>query len=187
VYHFCVSGSDDGNAVTNEVDMRLVILAFIMVMMMMNESSGQTGDSLMLNRYTKVPSGFLMVLRQGDDLIKELESFATRENIPSASFTGMGFVNITFGFFDFKTKQYNPRDFMNVELASMHGTIAWKKKVPSIHCHGVVGDKNFQSFAGHILNATVGTGSLEILIIVHEKALERKKDESIGADVLQIE
>ena len=98
----------------------------------------------------------------------------------------MGFVDITFGFFDFETKKYNPKSFEKVELASMHGTIAYKESKPSIHAHGVVADKTFQAFGGHILNAKVSTGSLEIHIQVHDNKLIREKDESIGADVLQL-
>ena len=138
-------------------------------------------------RYTKVPNGYLMVLRQHDNLFRELEKFVNVEKIPSANFTGMGFVSVTFGFFDFKTKKYNPKDFKEVELASMHGTLAWKKDSVSIHAHGVVGDKTFQAFAGHILDATVSTCSVEIFITVHDKFFERKKDESIGADVLTLD
>jgi predicted DNA-binding protein with PD1-like motif len=134
----------------------------------------------------KVPAGYLMVLRQGDNLFSELVKFSNEVSIPSANFTGMGFVNITFGFFDFKVKKYRPKDFKDVELASMHGTIAWKNDTVAIHAHGVVGDKTFQSFAGHILAATVGTGSVEILITPHDKRFERKRDEGIGADVLTI-
>ena len=138
-------------------------------------------------QYTKVPDGYLMVLRQSDNVFRELEAFMMKEKIPSANFTGMGFVNITFGFFDFKTKKYGPKDFAAVELVSMHGSLAWKQDSVSIHSHGVVADKTFRAFGGHILNATVGTGSVEIFITVHDKAFERKKDESIGADVLSLE
>ena len=140
-----------------------------------------------MTRYTKVNAGYLMVLRQNDNLLDQLEQFARDEKIPSANFTGMGFVDITFGFFDFKTKRYDPRDFKSVELVSMHGTIAWKKDTASIHAHGVVADKTFQAFGGHILNAVVGTGSVEILITVHDKMFERMKDESVGADVLNLD
>jgi uncharacterized protein len=128
-----------------------------------------------------------MVLKQGDRVLGQLENFAKQEKIPSANFTGMGFVDITFGFFDFESKKYLPKDFKRVELVSMHGTVAWKKDSSSIHAHGVVADKNFQAFGGHILNATVGTGSVEILITVHNKRLERKKDDAIGADVLSLD
>ena len=100
-----------------------------------------------MKRYVKVPAGYLMVLRQGDNVFKELEKFSKEENIPSANFTAMGFVNITFGFFNFQTKQYNPKDFKDVELVSMHGTIAWKNDTIAIHAHGVVADKTFRALA----------------------------------------
>jgi predicted DNA-binding protein with PD1-like motif len=138
-------------------------------------------------RYSKVTNGYVMVLRQGDDLMAELEKFAVAENIPSANFTGMGFVNITFGFFNNETKKYMPKDFKDMELASMHGTIGYKDEKPAIHAHGVAGDKSFQTFGGHILNATVSTGSVEIFIVDHDKRFARKKDASLGADVLQLE
>jgi predicted DNA-binding protein with PD1-like motif len=137
-------------------------------------------------RYVKVPAGYLMVLKQGDGVINQLEDFAQSEKILSANFTGMGFVNITFGFFNFQTKKYEPRTFNDVELVSMHGTIAWKNDSVSIHAHGVVADKTFHAYGGHILKAKVGTGSVEVLITTHDKRFERKKDEAIGADVLQL-
>jgi len=135
-------------------------------------------------RYTKVPTGYLMVLRQGDDILKEIEAIATKEKIPSATFTGLGFVNITFGFFDFKTKQYTPKDFKDMELASLTGSIAWQNGKPSIHAHGVVTGKDFAAYGGHILNGTVSTGSVEIMITVHDQKLERVKEERLGANVL---
>lgn len=138
-------------------------------------------------RYIKVPEGYLMVLLQGDNILKELEKFAVAEKIPSANFTGMGFVNMTFGFFDFKKKAFDPKEFKDMELASMNGTIAWQKEKVSIHAHGVVTDKNFNAFGGHILEGTVGTGSLEIMILVHDQALERKFEDYIGANVLCID
>lgn len=164
----------------------LLFLFFYMPSLTNAQQSSSNKDSS-TTRYIKDSLGYLMVLRQGDNLFNELEKFATRENIPSANFTGMGFVNIQFGFFDFAKKEYKPKDIQNVELASMHGTIAWQKGKVSIHAHGVVGDKDFKAYAGHILAATVSTGSLEILITVHEKKLERMMDEQLGANVLQLE
>jgi len=138
-------------------------------------------------RYIKVPEGYLMVLLQGDSILKEIETFAKTENIPSANFTGMGFVNMTFGFFDFKKKAFDPKEFKDMELASMNGTIAWQKGKVSVHAHGVVTDKNFNAFGGHILDGTVGTGSVEIMILVHDQTLERKYEDYIGANVLCID
>lgn len=148
--------------------------------------SGQTKNQDTMKRYVKVPAGYLMVLKQGDDLMKELETFAGRERIPSANISGMGFVNISFGFFNFEKKKYEPKAFDNVELANMVGTIAWQQGKPSIHAHGVVAGRDFVAYGGHILSASVSTGSLEILITLHDKSFERKMDEQLGANVLDI-
>lgn len=160
---------------------------FLWFLFLSLESRCQEKIRATVEKYVKVPAGYLMVLRQNDCVMDQLEDFAKAEKIPAANFTGMGFVDIRFGFFDFETKKYTPRDFKGVELVSMHGTIAWKEDSASIHAHGVVADKTFHAFGGHILDATVGTGSLEILITVHDKRLERKKDDSIGADVLSLD
>jgi predicted DNA-binding protein with PD1-like motif len=128
-----------------------------------------------------------MVLEQGDDILKKLEEFAVAENIPSANFTGMGFVNMKFGYFNFDTKEYEPRQFNDVELAAMQGTIAWQKGKVSIHAHGVVTNRDFQAFGGHILDGKVGKGTLEAMIFVRDKKFERVKDEAKGFNVLCLE
>jgi hypothetical protein len=163
--------------------MRAITFILLLFLGIQVSASGQLAEK----KYIKTPTGYLMVLHQGDSVLLELELLASQENIGSANFTGMGFVDVTFGFFDSKTKKYNPKDFTSVEMAGMHGSIAWKKDKPSIHAHGVVGDKTFQAYGGHILKARVSTGSLEITILVHDKRLERKRDETLGADVLSLE
>lgn len=167
--------------------MKKMIVLSGMVLMAFQLSFAQSKNMDSLQRYTKVPAGYLMVLRQGDSILIELERFARKEKIPSANFSGMGFVNVTFGFFDATTKQYNPKEIKDVELASMLGTIAWQEDKVSIHAHGVAGDKDFKAYAGHILSAVVGTGSAEILITLHDKKLERIQDPALGANVLSLE
>lgn len=84
------------------------------------------------SNYIKVSGGYLMVLKQGDSLFKELRLLALKENIPSASFTGLGFVNAEFGYFNAKKKEYKEEIFNNMELASLDGSIAWQNESPSI-------------------------------------------------------
>lgn len=160
-------------------------LSLIIVLALITQANAQKTKPEVA-RYTKVPAGYLMVLRQGDDILKEIEAMAVAENIPSATFTGMGFVNITFGFFDFKTKKYDPKDFKDMELASLVGSIAWQNGKPSIHAHGTVTGKDFMAYGGHILSGTVSTGSVEIMVTVHDKKLERILEQPLGANVLCI-
>ncbi|WP_294822035.1 PPC domain-containing DNA-binding protein [uncultured Flavobacterium sp.] len=162
----------------------LLAASFLFFMAIGNAHAQKTQPDI--PRYVKVDAGYLMVLRQGDDILKEIEKLAVAENIPSANFTGMGFVTMTFGFYDFKAKKFDPKEFKDMELAGMHGTIAWQDGKPSIHAHGTVTGRDFKAYGGHILSGTVGTGSAEILVTVHDKKLERIKEERLGANVLCI-
>lgn len=168
-----------------DINKLLITLLLLSCLIISNsQSSAQEKDSVI--RYTKVSNGYLMVLWQGDNIIPQLERFANAEQIPAANFTGMGFVNVTFGFFDSVKKTFNPKRFTDVELASMHGSIAWQDGKPSVHLHGVVAGKDFVAYGGHILDGSVGTGSLEIMIIPHDKELQRVFEEDLGANVLHL-
>lgn len=157
---------------------------FILMIIAMNTISAQQKDPC---RYIKTPSGYLMVLRQGDDVLAHIESLAKKENIPSASFTGIGFASeVTFGFYDFEAKKFNPKTFKKVEMGSLTGSVAWNEKGPSIHVHGVATDDKFNAYGGHILSLYVGTGSMEVYINVNDKKLERKVEQPLNANVLQL-
>ncbi|RZK87505.1 MAG: DNA-binding protein [Pedobacter sp.] len=138
-------------------------------------------------RYTKTPTGYLMVLRQGDDVFQHLEKIALEEKIPSASIYGIGFGSkATFGFYDFEQKKFNPKTFERVEMGSLNGSIAWSDGKPSLHIHGVATDEKFSAYGGHLLSLSVGTGSMEITVLVHDKKLERKVEQPLNANVLQL-
>lgn len=128
-----------------------------------------------------------MVFREGDDVLAGIEDLARKENIPSANFTGIGFASdVTFGFYDFKAKKFNPKTFSKVEMGSITGSIAWNEKGPSIHVHSVATDDKFNAYGGHILSLIVGTGSMEIYVTEHSERLERKVEQPLNANVLQI-
>jgi hypothetical protein len=139
-------------------------------------------------KYAKTPTGYLMVLRQGDDVIASIEQLAEREAIPSASITGIGFArDITFGFYDFAKKEFDPKTFHDMEIAGMTGSIAWKAGKPSVHLHATAAGRDFNAVGGHVLKAEVGTGSAEITLITHDRKLERKVDPRLGVNVLQLD
>ncbi len=123
------------------------------------------------------PTGWLMVLTEGDDLFAELEALAHHRNIPSASLTGFGFAGeVTFGFFYFDRR----------EMTGINGTLAWKDGKPSVHAHGVGCGSDFSVVGGHLLALKVGRGSLEVSITVHDTRLERREDPRIGANILRL-
>ena len=139
------------------------------------------------SKTVRTPTGHLMVLTEGDDLFAQLTALAQRDNIPSASFTGFGFAGkVSFGFYNFDKRDYDPGSFENREMTGIVGTLAWKDGKPSIHAHGVGGGPDFAVVGGHLLALEVGRGSLEVTITVHDKRLERTEEASIGANILRL-
>lgn len=138
-------------------------------------------------RSIKTPTGFLLVLRQGDDVMARLEDLMRDEDIPSAWIQGFGFVShARLGFFDFERGDYDPGEFEQIEITSMTGTLAWKNGKPAIHAHASGGDRGFGVIGGHVLGLVVGRGSFEINVTVLATRLERRLEPEIGANVLQL-
>lgn len=163
---------------------RIVTSVFCLAISFVNAQQNATNSKC---RYSKTAEGFLLVLREGDDVIASIEKLVKEQQIPSGNFTGIGFAGeVTFGFFDFNQKKYNPKTFNKVEMGSLTGSIAWSEGKPSLHIHGVATDDQFQAYGGHILALKVGTGSMEIYVTVNQEKLERKMEQPLGANVLQL-
>lgn len=137
-------------------------------------------------RFIRTNTGYLMVLRQGDDVFANLIELTRGMNIPSASLVGLGFGHATFGFWDARQRRFNPRRFDNVEIGSLVGSLAWKDGKPLPHLHAVACDSSFAAYGGHLLALEVGTGSMELTITVHPQPLQRQTDERTGANVLDL-
>jgi uncharacterized protein len=138
-------------------------------------------------RYVPTPTGFLMVLREGDDVLERLEALMQAEDVPSASLTGFGFAaSARFGFFDHDRGHYDPADFSQLEIAALIGTLAWKDGAPSIHAHASGASRDFEMVGGHVLGLVVGRGSFEITVATHPKHLVRRHDALVGGNVLQL-
>ncbi|KRD10293.1 hypothetical protein ASE21_11300 [Flavobacterium sp. Root901] len=162
------------------------VMFIIFMSLAVNAKAQQNNDSQKC-RFTKTSYGYLMVLREGDNVLNEIENLAKQQQIPSADFTGIGFAQeVTFGFYDFTEKKFNPKTFNKVEMGNLTGSIAWTEGKPSLHIHGIAADDKFNAYGGHILALKVGTGSMEIYIRVTPEKLERKIEQPLNANVLQL-
>lgn len=155
----------------------------LMQLVLVAPSLGCEQDAEPVRKYARSADGYLMVLREGDDVFAQLTRLAVDEQLEGATFTGFGFGHATFGYFDATKKEFDRREFRDVELASLTGSIAWKGDEPSIHVHAVAADRTFSAHGGHLLAFHVGTGSVE-LQVTRRPALGRQRDEVLGADVL---
>ena len=87
----------------------LKICMALILLISLNFANAQQKDAEKC-RYTKTPQGYLMVLREGDNVLELIEKLAKEQNIPSANFTGIGFAqDATLDFMILAKRNFTPK------------------------------------------------------------------------------
>jgi hypothetical protein len=139
-------------------------------------------------KYKSTNSGFGYVIRleKGEKLIESIKNFAEKENLDGGFFYGLGAVEDVFiGYYDLAKKEYIFSEMQGTyELASLNGNIALSDNKVVVHAHGVLGDNNLNTVAGHIKEATVAI-TVEIFVhLQHGTEMKRLYDEKTGLNLL---
>ncbi len=126
-----------------------------------------------------------VIFKKGDEFLPKLKNFLERNRVNSAFFYGLGgFLKAELAFYDLAKKKYLKKKFAGpFEVLSLVGNVAQGKDDIIVHAHAILGDKNFKTFGGHVINATVG-GTLE-LKLTQTEMMERKFDGETGLHLLQ--
>jgi uncharacterized protein len=135
----------------------------------------------------RTETGFLVVLEVGDEIVDSLKKLAASERIGLASLSGIGAVrNAVLGYLDLIQKEYLKREFgpESMELVSLIGNIARLDGEPVLHCHVVLGDREMQTFGGHLFEATTSV-TAEIFVRVFEGEIPRQFDPGSGANLMR--
>lgn len=127
----------------------------------------------------------LCVLKKGDDFTDKFREFLKRNRVNGGFFHGLGgFQKVELAFYDLRAKKYNKKKFVGpFEVLSINGNIAQGEDDVMVHAHVVLGDKNFKTFGGHLMNGVVG-GTLE-LNIIEAGLMERRFDDETGLNLLK--
>lgn len=125
---------------------------------------------------------FAVILQKGDEAMRCLQEFATRERLGASQITAIGALSSArLAFFDWQTKQYLPIPVdEQVEVASLLGDIAiGPDGKPSLHVHAVLGRSDGAAIAGHLQEGHVRP-TLEIIVTESPAHLCKAKDEESG-------
>ena len=135
----------------------------------------------------RTETGFLVVLDVGDEIVNSLKKLAASERIGLASLSGIGAVrDAVLGYLDLTQKQYLKREFgpESTELLSLLGNLTVLDGEPVVHCHAVLGDREMQTFGGHLFEATTSV-TVEMFVRVFEGEVPRQFDPDSGANLMR--
>ena len=125
---------------------------------------------------------YQLSFNRGEKLMSSLNQFAREYKIKGGQLTGLGAVNeVRLAYYDLKTKKYYDRIFndCDYELINFTGNLTLKDGFPFVHAHISISDHQFNTFSGHLMEATVAILA-EIFITPLGVMPERKMNETIG-------
>lgn len=126
-------------------------------------------------------------LRKGDRVVETIINLLSTKEIKSGLIVGIGaFSEVTLMVYDLQIKEYLSKSINEqTEVGSFTAIIG---KDPDgnthIHPHVVVSNKEFNTFAGHLKEATVAA-TFEIVIFKSDQEVKRYKDSEIGLNLIK--
>ncbi len=128
---------------------------------------------------------YILRIDKGEEIIEELTTFVTNENIKAGIITGIGATDhVEIGLFNIYTKEYHGKTLKGLhEITSLSGNITTKNKEPYLHLHINVSDESNNTYGGH-LNKCYVSATAEIIIRKIDLCIERKFNDEIGLNLL---
>ncbi|MBP2070989.1 PPC domain-containing DNA-binding protein [Thermoanaerobacterium butyriciformans] len=125
---------------------------------------------------------FMGRFKYDNDLLQEITTFITNENIRSGEIRIIGAVKkARFGYFNQSTKEYKfIEKNEHMEILSAIGNISLKNGKPFPHVHITLADKDGNVFGGHLMEGTKIFAAEFVIVDYGENNLERVDDEFTG-------
>jgi uncharacterized protein len=138
-------------------------------------------------KYRREGDRIFVRLETGDEVHPSLVALAERERVSGGWLSGIGAATgVELGCYDLSRKEYLRTAVEgDVEVASASGTLGILDGKPFVHLHAVVSDRQCTTRGGHVFRATAGA-TLELVLIVAERPIERTPDEATGLNLWRV-
>lgn len=138
--------------------------------------------------YAKFNKTIVVRLDRGEEVIAAVSEICRKEHITAGSITGIGASDkTTIGIFDPVEKKYSSATFEgDYEISNITGTASVMDDEPYLHLHITIGNPvSGECHAGHLSECVISATS-EIFIQINDGVLNRRFDDKIGLNVLDI-
>ncbi len=124
---------------------------------------------------------YAIVFKEGDEVVSGMTDFATKFNIKSAHFKGIGdATSIKVGWFDYTRKQFKVIAIDTAEVTSLIGDIAIYEGKPAVHSHISAATSDGIVRGGHLLEILIGP-TLEIIVTAEPVPMYKTYDSKFDA------
>ncbi|UKT66004.1 PPC domain-containing DNA-binding protein [Pedobacter mucosus] len=136
---------------------------------------------------TKDTKTYMLVFAKGDEVVAGITEFAKKNNIKSASYSGLGdALAIKVGWFNYTEKKFKVINVDTAEITSLKGHIAWFKGKPVAHTHLSAAIEDGSVKGGHLLELISGP-TVEIVLTTQPITLYKKLDPEYDAALIDFD
>ena len=138
-------------------------------------------------KWRREGSRIFIRLELGDEIHSSLAEVASREAASGGWFSGIGAASeVELGYYSLERKDYD-RTLVagDVEIASASGSLGLVDGKPFVHLHAVVSDRTGVTRGGHLFRAVTGA-TLEFVLLIAERPIERTRDEETGLNLWRV-
>jgi predicted DNA-binding protein with PD1-like motif len=130
---------------------------------------------------------FMVRLEIGEEFVDTVTRFAARQNLPSASLSGIGALrDFEVGYYRLNRKEYKREKFTEiVELLSCVGNISTRDGKHFSHIHVCLGREDYSVMGGHLFSGIVAV-TAEIFLRPLPESISRAQDETTGLALLDL-
>jgi hypothetical protein len=124
-------------------------------------------------------------IKAGREIIDALTEYCQEHEIKAGWVSVIGaFERAGLAYFDPRNQRYSEKILkQQLEIAVLSGTISTCQTKLHFHLHAVLGNRNFQSFSGHLKEGIVNP-TAEVAIWRSPQRLSRFRDPKTGLDLL---
>jgi predicted DNA-binding protein with PD1-like motif len=135
--------------------------------------------------YSKSNAGYILRLEIGEEVQEALRQFAETTKIKSAFYQGIGTIHqVELAFFCKDLKGYNKSFFDDsYELILLSGNLTTYEDTIIPHTHVCIGDRNFQTYSGHLVRGIISV-TAEIILTPVDLSLTRETDPILNYEAL---
>ncbi len=128
---------------------------------------------------------YVLRFDRGEEFISAIQDFCTKNNIKSGYFHGIGACRkLELSWYNLQTKKYETKNIAeNLEITSLTGNIALIDGSVFAHTHGVFGNRQLQTIAGHVKSMEI-SATCEVKLDAFSGKTQRIFDEETGLKLM---
>jgi len=135
----------------------------------------------------KIDHTYIIKLDRGEKIIESIKKFCVENDIKCGYFSGIGALDeVELAHYIVENTKYTSKVFKQVlEITNLTGNITTMDNKVYLHCHITLGNEKMGVIAGH-LNEGIISATCEIILVRLEAEINRKHDDLIGLNLLDI-